>query len=217
MRKAVAVRPTASSQVLRSGERFSFGKRLELGEIRVPLSDLDRTLLAHCFQKRPFAWESFVDRFLMLVVFVVQHTARRRQVPLTEHDLFELVSDVFLSMIREDFSTLRRFRGKSSLATYLTVVSRRVVVRKLIRLHRGPRSEPSGSDSAPEQFSARDVESALDKLAPREASVARMFHLEHQPLDQISQATGLGVDAVQALLEEVRRKIQAGFGVAQQA
>jgi len=102
----------------------------------MPLSNVDRTLLEYCLDKRPFAWESFVDRFLMLIVFVVQHTAQSRQIKLVEHDEFELVSDVFLTLLHDDFAILRRFRGQCSLATYLTVVARRVVVRKLVRLKR---------------------------------------------------------------------------------
>ncbi len=102
----------------------------------MPLSIVDRTLLDHCLDKRPFAWESFVDRFLMLIVFVVKHTAESRRINLVEHDEFDLVSDVFLTLLQDDFAILRRFRGQSSLATYLTVVARRVVVRKLVRLNR---------------------------------------------------------------------------------
>jgi RNA polymerase sigma-70 factor (ECF subfamily) len=102
----------------------------------VPLSELDRNLLANCFEKRPFAWESFVDRYLNLVMYVVQQTARRRNIELQPSDETEFVNDVFLTILKDDFALLRRFAGNCSLATYLTILARRVVVRKLLRQRR---------------------------------------------------------------------------------
>ena len=65
--------------------------------------------------------------------------------------------EVFLTALKNDFAVLRNFRGKSSLATYLTVVARRVVVKELFarmatsRLAEGNGGafRPGGSRSAP--------------------------------------------------------------------
>ena len=190
----------------------------------MPLSNVDRKLLTHCFQKRPFAWESFVDRFLTLIVFAVKHTARRRQIALTEHDAFDVVSDVFLSLMRDDFAALRRFRGKSSLATYLTVVTRRVVVRKLVRINRG-QVPLSIATAQPAELLAINLESAtpaeidsmLSVLDPLEASVVRMFHLEQKTLEQISEATGIAPASIGPLLLDAVRKMQQHISVNQGA
>jgi len=45
----------------------------------------------------------------------------------------DLAAEAFLALISDDFAVLRRFRGESSLATYLTVVTRRVIVRELLK------------------------------------------------------------------------------------
>ncbi len=99
---------------------------------RVALSEIDRNLLDRCLQQKPRAWEDFVDRFMGLVVHVVNHTARARSVRLTPADRDDLCAEVFLATIRNDFGVLRNFRGHSSLATYLTVVARRIVVKELL-------------------------------------------------------------------------------------
>ena len=180
----------------------------------MPLSNVDRMLLDYCLAKRPFAWESFVDRFLVLIVFVVQHTAQSRQMKLVEHDEFDLVSDVFLTLLHDDFAILRRFRGQSSLATYLTVVARRVVVRKLIRLHRAPSrigAVPAPWAEPPELdvpiSSPADLAVLQDVLEPNEASLVRMFHLERKSVEQISEVTGIAANSVGTILEEARRKM----------
>lgn len=179
----------------------------------MPLSDVDRTLLDHCFHQRPFAWESFVDRYLMLIVFVVKHTAQSRRMKLLEHDEFDLVSDVFLTLLRNDFAILRRFRGQSSLATYLTVVARRVVVRKLIRLSRHAPPAGPGSGSPDPVFgdlsisAGSDFETLSSRLEPTEASLVRMFHIERKSVEQIGLATGLDAAAIESMLENAQRKI----------
>jgi RNA polymerase sigma-70 factor (ECF subfamily) len=43
----------------------------------------------------------------------------------------ELVTEVFSSIVDRNFTLLRRFRGESSLATYLTIVARRIAVKRL--------------------------------------------------------------------------------------
>ena len=77
-------------------------------------------------------WEGFVDRFFGLVIHVVNHTAQARSVRLTPEDRDDLCAEIFLEVIRRDFALLRNFRGQSSLATYLTVVARRIVVKELL-------------------------------------------------------------------------------------
>ncbi len=151
----------------------------------------------------------------MLIVFVVRHTARRRQITLTEHDAFDIVSDVFLTLMRDDFAALRRFRGKSSLATYLTVVTRRVVVRKLVRMNRSQvqLNDPTVLSADPlaidlDSATPGEINSMLSVLDPQEASLVRMFHLEQKSLEQISQATGIEPASIGPMLQDARRKMQ---------
>ena len=96
------------------------------------LSEIDRALLKRCLDKTPRAWEDFVDRFMGLVMHVINHTAQSRSILLSADDREDLAAEVMLTIVADDFAVLRRFRGQSSLATYLTVISRRVVVRKLL-------------------------------------------------------------------------------------
>ena len=98
----------------------------------VALSEIDRNLLERCLQRKSRAWEDFVDRFIGLIAHVVNHTAQARSVRLTPEDRDDLCAEVLLNIIKDDFAILRHFRGQSSLATYLTVVTRRIVVRRMI-------------------------------------------------------------------------------------
>ena len=97
------------------------------------LSQYDRNLLKRCLDKENRAWENFADRFSGLVVGVIQHTAKSREIPLDQADVDDLVAEVFMQIVSGDYAVLRKFRGECSLATYLTVVARRIVVRQLLK------------------------------------------------------------------------------------
>jgi RNA polymerase sigma-70 factor (ECF subfamily) len=125
-----------------------------------------------------------------------------------------LVADVFLALIANDYSVLRRFRRNCSLATYLTVVSRRVVVRRLITMARA--AAPVGAvdpiqDSLPARIENREeVQRLLTRLDPREANVVRMYHLEGKSYEEIGRAVGLSVNSIGPVLTRARDKMRNG-------
>jgi RNA polymerase sigma-70 factor (ECF subfamily) len=181
------------------------------------LSELDRTLLDRCLARKPKAWNDFVDRFMGLVVHVVNHTAESKSIPLTSHDRDDLAAEVFLEIIANDYGPLRMFRGQSSLATYLTVIARRVAVRELTKRRH---SEPQASDETIGQVAdtARDaedslsdrehVERLLDDLEGAEADVVRLYHLEGKSYYEISMATGMPENSIGPMLSRARGKLR---------
>ncbi len=97
------------------------------------LSELDRNLLERCLAHKPHAWEDFVHRFLGIVIHVTNHTAQARSINPTPEDRENLVNEVVMTIFENDFAVLRRFRGQANLATYLTVIARRIVVPSILR------------------------------------------------------------------------------------
>ena len=87
------------------------------GRFSVSLSEIDNNLLRRCMDRKPRSWEDFVDRFLGLVIHVINHTAQSRSIRIGVEDREDLVAEVFMAIINDDFALLRRFRGESSLAT----------------------------------------------------------------------------------------------------
>ncbi len=182
----------------------------------VSLSEIDRKLLDRCLARKPKAWEDFVDRYMGLVVHVINHTAKCRSVLLTSDDRDDLASDVFFAIVDDDFAVLRRFRGKSSLATYLTVVSRRVVVHSLIKrrisIPIGDIADEAAAhhEELEKRMSDRDeVERLLDELSGDDAAIVRMYHLDGKSYHEISQATGVPENSIGPTLSRARAKMRA--------
>jgi RNA polymerase sigma-70 factor (ECF subfamily) len=184
---------------------------------RVALSDIDRQLLQRCLGRQPHAWEDFVDRFLGLVVHVVTHTSHARSIAISPHDLDDLSSEVFLAILADDYGVLRRFRGQSSLATYLTVISRRVVVRELLKRRIVPNQadtadmqqvEDDAEDVEQRVSNREEVERLLDELHGDEATIVRLYHLEGKSYHEISRTTGVPVNSIGPALSRARAKMR---------
>lgn len=179
------------------------------------LSEIDRTLLERCLAKKPRAWEDFVDRFMGLVLHVINHTAQSRSILLSPSDREDLAAEVVLALVNDDFAVLRRFRGKSSLATYLTVIARRVVVRKLLESRSAtPLGAVAVTALAPEsnaiqRIADRDeVERLLEQLDGSEAQVVRMFHLEGKTYQEIGRTIGVPSNSVGPMLSRLRSRLR---------
>ena len=184
------------------------------------LTEIDRGLLERCLQRKPRAWEDFVDRFVGLVVHVVNHTAQIRALRLSPEDRDDLASEVFLGVLKNDFAVLRHFRGQSSLATYLTVVARRIIVRAIVQQRSQERPKGNGAsrsagdvaDSGPgpgERIGNRDeVERLLDDLHESEARVVRMYHLEGKTYHEISAEVGVPENSIGPILSRARGKMR---------
>jgi RNA polymerase sigma-70 factor, ECF subfamily len=181
----------------------------------VALSDIDRSLLDRCLSSKPRAWEDFVDRFMGLVVHVINHTAQCRSIRLSNADREDLAAEVFFTIIEKDMAVLRHFRGKSSLATYLTVVARRIVVRKLVERHStvplGDMVANAAADDGQLEKRISDREEVgrlLNELRGSEAAVVRMYHLEGKTYQEISRTVGMPENSVGPMLTRARAKLR---------
>ncbi len=180
------------------------------------LSEIDRNLLDRCLQRKPRAWEDFVDRFMGLVVHVVAHTAQARSMRLSPEDRDDLCAEVFLNIIRDDFALLRHFRGQASLATYLTVVSRRIVVRRMLGWKSMAPLGDTGAQNAaaaPPEHEQRladreEVERLLGQLDGAEAEIVRMYHLEGMSYHEIGSAVGMSENSIGPILSRARHKMR---------
>lgn len=180
------------------------------------LSEIDRSLLERCLARAPRAWEDFVDRYLGLVVHVINHTAQARSIRLSPEDRDDLCADVFLAIIQDDYAVLRHFRGLSSLATYLTVVARRIVVRQMIKQKSAARLAPGAVPAADSNGHGTEallenreqVSRLMDQLDSNEAELVRLYHFEGKTYQEISATVGMPENSVGPLLSRARQKLR---------
>lgn len=184
------------------------------------LTHLDRDLLKRCLAHQPGAWNDFIDRFLGLVYHVIHHTAHLRSTPLRPEDVEDLAAEVLLQIVSGDYAVLRQFRGNSSLATYLTVIARRICVHELSRRYAAREvqspTQPSQLDEiedeevprTPGLESLEEVEKLLSKLPSREREVVRLHYIEGRSYEEISSELKIPVNSIGPILSRARKKLR---------
>ncbi len=187
----------------------------------MPLTTEDRGLIKRCLSKEPGAWNDFVDRFLGLVYHVIHHTAHLRSMPLRPEDTEDLAAEVMLQIVSNDYAALRQFRGHSSLATYLTVIARRVCVQELARRAvareiqpkvDGARANHEEAEEAPRAASGlemlEEVGKLLEKLPARERKVVRLFYIEGRSYEEIATELNIPVNSIGPILSRAKKKMR---------
>ena len=178
------------------------------------LSEIDRKLLDRCLARKPRCWEDFVDRYMGLVVHVINHTAQCRSMRLSAEDREDLTAEVFLEIIKDNFAVLRHFRAQSSLATYLTVIVRRIVVRSLQNQRSGTTLANVAEAVDPDQpveeriSNREEIEKLLNKLEGSEAEAVRMYHLEGKTYREIGRSVGMPENSVGPMLSRARNRLR---------
>jgi RNA polymerase sigma-70 factor (ECF subfamily) len=186
----------------------------------VSLTQIDRDLLDRCMAGSKEGWSDFVNRFSGLFVHVIRHAARCRGISLGPADIEDLCADIYVTLLERDFAILRQFRGKSSLATYLCVVARRIVVRRLSQRrasevlgHQAPEPVlerlPARPGDAQRIDDAEQIELMLDGLAEPQSSIIRQYHLEGRSYREIADDLGIPENSIGPTLSRALARLRA--------
>lgn len=171
------------------------------------------------------AWQTFIGRFGRLIFARVLATARELNRPLSQIDAEDVCAEVFSRLIADGYAALKRFEGRSSLSTWLTVVTRRIAGRRIATLARepshpaawppletlpaSPHEEPLASMIGNEE---REMLAAgIAQLGERQRQIARLFYFEKRSYREISQELGVPMNSVGPTLARIHQKLRAAL------
>ena len=184
----------------------------------MPASDQDQMLIDRCLKHQEGSWPEFVDRFLGLIYHVIRHTAYSRSMALSPADEDDIAAEILLELVRNDYAVLKQFKGISSLAAYLTVITRRTCVRQMVRMRREialghvkahrRAVDLAASDLEP-IMAAEEVERLLGMLEKQQAEVVRMYHLDFMSYHDIAKKIGIEENSIGSILTRARQRIAA--------
>ena len=184
------------------------------------LTEIDRELLNRCLAGETSSWKDMVDRFLGLFIHVVNHTAHARSVRVTPEDVDDLCAEVFVTLLDRDYAVLRAFRGDCSLATYLTVVARRVIVREMARRRMAEALGHVSAHQSVVDMSADErrevqriddhdeVQRMLAGLPDMEAKIVSQYHIEGRSYREISSGLGVPENSIGPALSRARARMR---------
>jgi RNA polymerase sigma-70 factor (ECF subfamily) len=177
----------------------------------------DPTLAARFARGEPGAFEAVVDRFHPRV-----HRLAYRLLGWSADDADDVAQEVFLAALRN----ARKFRGQSSLGTWLTTITinhcrthRRGLLARLRLATRFASTAPPRPEAPPADAPAADadafahVQSALRHLSPPDREIIVLHYLEQNSADQLAALLGLTRGAVDVRLHRARKRLREVLGV----
>jgi RNA polymerase sigma-70 factor (ECF subfamily) len=172
------------------------------------------------------AWRVLVSGYQRLVLARVAATARELNQGLGSADAEDLCAEVFSQLVRDEFAALKRFEGRSSLATWLCVVTRRIVLRRLVVARREPAqpgAQPPVLETLPNPASEEPLSviisvedrkrlaAEIARLSERHQELARLFYMEGRSYREISQQLGISMNSIGPTLQRVHEKLRAAM------
>jgi RNA polymerase sigma-70 factor (ECF subfamily) len=172
------------------------------------------------------AWSEFVAAYGALVLARVRFTARELNTPLDESRAEDLCAEVFTRLIANDCAAFRRFEGRSTLATWLCVIARRVVMRKLAALRREPSqpmperiidslASPESDDPLRRLLAAEDrrlLAAGLEQLAERQRRLVCLLYFDGCSYREASEQLRIPMNSIGPTLKRVQEKLRQAMG-----
>lgn len=167
-------------------------------------------ILERCIRGEQDAFEKLVDRYSGLVSFTIRGVFHEYCPSASNEDLEDLHNGVFLSLMEDDFKRLRQFKGLSSFATYLRVIT----VRRTVDFLRGQKRAFASNngdyqDGAPPVADANHgpdvkleileeenmVGRAIRSLSPGDRLLLKLTYVRELPAEQVASILRISINA----------------------
>ncbi len=96
--------------------------------IRKLTADEGKHLVNRCISGEKAAWDQFVEQFSGLIYSSINKTVRACGYRLEPDRVNDLYQDVFVSLCQDDFSKLKAFRWRCSLASWVRLITTRLTI-----------------------------------------------------------------------------------------
>jgi RNA polymerase sigma-70 factor (ECF subfamily) len=186
----------------------------------------DKELFRLCAEGDPAAWDFFVEKYSKLVYNSIHATLRKYSSDFLREDVEDIYSQVFLSLLDEDYRRLKQFRGdrNSSAAIWLSVMAMNRTVNfisrtrthislddesdtsKTIRFQKRSH-QPSVLEQLTEAQEIKILNLVIENLKPQEQLIIK-YHLEGLSSKEIGGIVGKTQNAVDSLLSRTRKKLK---------
>jgi RNA polymerase sigma-70 factor (ECF subfamily) len=186
----------------------------------------DKDLLSECLKGKEWAWETFYERFSLLVSSVVKRAASRYTSISTEEEINDCRQFVWASLIEKDCYILKKWGGKCSLATWLRVccshaasgyfksVTKQIHVTSIdlippLSVHSRVHSSKDTFDEVSRNELFEKILSIVEnKLSKQEKLFARLYWFKKLSPDEISKILNISLDNTHLLKHRAEKKIK---------
>lgn len=188
----------------------------------------DRELISKLLGRDSEAWDELVVRYQRVVYAQVLKALPAKSGRTDEALVEDILSEVFVGLLQNDMAALRGFKGEAKFSTWLCVVARRVTWRHVskrtrerqlagisdssVQIDLGITEEVDSLASLIDTENKALLASCLERMKPADRQILEMYY--HQELDyrEISQLTGLSINAVGPKLSRAHERLRRLMG-----
>lgn len=162
------------------------------------------------------SWDKFVEQYSPIIYTVVRATLYKYTAQPQEQDGQEIVQDVFLRLVQDDYQTLKDFNPSvSSFKTWLSVMARNMTIdflrRKKITFI--PLEETPEPSVQPPPLPTEAVSHPLEHLlSGREKLILQMTFAQNLETAEIAKILGIDSQTVRSLKSKALNKLRKFSG-----
>ncbi len=190
----------------------------------MPAPSEERELVQRLLDRDKRAWHDFVCQYQDLVYWRVTHAAKQLRGDVDRTLIEDICAEVFASLLANDLASLRRFEGRSSLATWLAVIARRVCLKYLQRQpaelvcdpntfaensHRRTRHDSLDVlDSLIEAEDRQRLADSIERLQQSDRQILKMYYDQRLSYSEISRRMGISINTVGPKLHRAQTRLR---------
>ena len=182
------------------------------------MTDDAKQLLLRCFEGDKASWDRFVQDYAGLIYHTIKKTLALHRGSTPADSAEDIFQDTFLSLVKDEFAQLRRFRGDNgcTLASWLRMIAARRTIDHLRKSNQpanpleesvldglADESENEGSD---EQLQL--LASVLPELQPGERIIIDLFFRQNLSAPDVASILHLSIGAVYTQKSRILAKLR---------
>lgn len=184
----------------------------------------DLVFIRRLIKRDGAAWGEVTTKYRDAIVRGAARGCAELGVTIAAARLEEVCAEVVFVLFKNDCAALRSFQGKSKFATWLTVVSRRICLAKLLSQERTvPGGARATSDvdlsTLPERGSSAElaeqmavemqaIQACLPQLSSDDRSIIESYFFQEQSYQEIADQLGITKNAVGPKLTRARNRLR---------
>ncbi len=173
-------------------------------------------IIRKCTEGDSSSWNTFVEKYSGIIYFTINNTLKSKLKFYSPHHVDDICQNVFLRLVQNDRSLLKRYDPqKAKITTWLMVISRSVT---MDFLRKGVYCLAPLDDFINELEAPADpVQEGLDipeqLLSPRQKLIVKLFFEDGLDISEISEFIGIKEQSVRSAKHKALIKLRSYHGV----